>query len=186
MNVTMPLADAQKSLASITRQIKRKGQRVVLETRGKPQVALISLSDLEQLQNGKHHIVLEHEWPALLVVLRQLRAALQAKNIGAHNNYLKTLTTFWRWWQSRMSQHALGKNLSQSWKLMYRIVISASAEKDVRRLPRAMQMRARAAIEGLRQNPRPHGAKNWLVISIGDCAWAIIASCMRLTMRCVS
>jgi PHD/YefM family antitoxin component YafN of YafNO toxin-antitoxin module len=47
MNVTMPLADAQKSLASITRQIKRKGQRVVLETHGKPQVTLISLSDLE-------------------------------------------------------------------------------------------------------------------------------------------
>lgn len=42
---------------------------------------------------------------------------------------------------------------------MYQLLIRPSAEQDVRKLPRQVQVQVMLAIESLRTDPRPHGAK---------------------------
>jgi mRNA interferase RelE/StbE len=42
---------------------------------------------------------------------------------------------------------------------MYQLLIRPSAEQDVRKLPRQVQVQVRLASESLRTDPGPHGAK---------------------------
>lgn len=49
----IPARDLQKSYKSIIENVKRKKQAVVLTTNKKPQAAIVSLEDLERLQQAK-------------------------------------------------------------------------------------------------------------------------------------
>ena len=42
---------------------------------------------------------------------------------------------------------------------MYRILVSHSAEKDLEKLPASVNKRVAKAIDGLAEEPRPHGCK---------------------------
>lgn len=50
---TVPARNLQKSYKSIIEDVKRKKDAVVLTTNDKPQAAIISLEDLEKLQQAK-------------------------------------------------------------------------------------------------------------------------------------
>ena len=51
--ITIPARNLQKSYKSIIEDVKTKRQPVVLTTKNKPQAAIVSLEDLEKLQQTK-------------------------------------------------------------------------------------------------------------------------------------
>lgn len=50
---TIPARNLQKSYKSIIQDVKTKKKAVILTTRDKPQAALVSLEDLEQIKQAK-------------------------------------------------------------------------------------------------------------------------------------
>lgn len=43
--------------------------------------------------------------------------------------------------------------------MAYRLAFTRSAQRDLKRLPAVIQNKINSAVEGLQENPRPHGAK---------------------------
>lgn len=52
-NTMIPARNLQKSYKSIIEEVKNKKRAVVLTTKNKPQAALVSLEDLEKIQQAK-------------------------------------------------------------------------------------------------------------------------------------
>lgn len=53
LNTTIPARNLQKSYKSIIEAVKRKKQPVILTTKNSPQAAIVSLEDLEKIQQAK-------------------------------------------------------------------------------------------------------------------------------------
>lgn len=53
LNTTIPARNLQKSYKSIIEGVKNKKHPVVLTTKNKPQAAIVSLEDLEKIQEAK-------------------------------------------------------------------------------------------------------------------------------------